>query len=63
LRTDAAREEYQSRRWSAALASFEKLLERWPSDGPSRIYKTRCQEYLVAEPEASWDGVFTMHHK
>ncbi len=59
----SARAHYQQRRWPEALALFDQLLERWPSDGPARIYKIRCQEYLVAEPETSWDGVFTMAHK
>jgi adenylate cyclase len=58
-----ARANYQRRRWPEALALFEQLLARWPSDGPARIYKIRCEEYLVDEPEASWDGVFTMAHK
>ncbi len=59
----SARAHYQHRRWSEALALFERLLERWPEDGPARIYKIRCREYLRAEPEASWDGVYTMSHK
>jgi adenylate cyclase len=38
-------------------------LNRWPSDGPSRMYWKRCQDYLFEEPPANWDGVFTMTHK
>ena len=32
------------------------------SDGPASVYKIRCQKYLFAEPEASWDGVYTLSH-
>ncbi len=54
---------YQGRQWREAQNIFEKLLERWPDDGPSRIFWKRCQEYLFGEPEPNWDGVFVMSHK
>ena len=40
-----------------------KLLERWPDDGPARMYPNRCREYVVAGPEHDWDGVYVMTHK
>ena len=54
---------YRERRWQDAQFVFEKLLERWPDDGPARMYLERCKEYLVAGPEENWDGVYVMTHK
>jgi adenylate cyclase len=54
---------YRERRWQDAQLVFEKLLERWPEDGPARMYLNRCKEYLVAGPEENWDGVYVMTHK
>jgi adenylate cyclase len=54
---------YRERHWQDALIVFEKLLGRWPADGPARMYLNRCKEYLVAGPEENWDGVYVMTHK
>jgi adenylate cyclase len=54
---------YRERRWQDAQLIFDKLLERWPDDGPARMYLNRCREYLVAGPEGDWDGVYVMTHK
>ncbi|HKM80895.1 MAG TPA: adenylate/guanylate cyclase domain-containing protein [Candidatus Acidoferrum sp.] len=54
---------YHQRQWALAQQAFQAILDRWPDDGPSRMYWKRCQEYLFEEPPASWDGVFTMTHK
>jgi adenylate cyclase len=59
----AARAHYQSRRWLQAQQAFQSILESNPTDGPSRTYWKRCQEYLFDEPPLNWDGVFTMDHK
>jgi adenylate cyclase len=58
-----ARELYRNRQWKAAEGAFQEFLDRWPKDGPARVYVERCQEYLAAEPPANWDGVFVMTHK
>ena len=58
-----ARALYQSRRWLEAQQAFQSILESNPTDGPSRTYWKRCQEYLFDEPPLNWDGVFTMDHK
>jgi adenylate cyclase len=57
------RERYRQRRWSEARSVFQALLDRWPEDGPSRMFVARCQDYLSQEPEANWDGVYVMTHK
>jgi adenylate cyclase len=54
---------YRERRWQDAQIIFDKLLERWPQDGPARTYLDRCREYELAGPEESWDGVYVMTHK
>ena len=57
------RECYRKRRWQDAQAAFEQILERWPEDGPARMFLNRCKEYDTAEPEEGWDGVYVMTHK
>jgi adenylate cyclase len=59
----SARAYYKSRRWQDAQQAFQSILETNPTDGPSRTYWKRCQEYLFDEPPLNWDGVFTMDHK
>jgi adenylate cyclase len=56
-------EAYKQRDWRAARQAFEQALDRWPDDGPARIFLRRCEEYLAEEPEADWDGVYVMKHK
>ncbi len=59
----AARALYAKRKWSEAQSAFKTILDRWPEEGPARMYWKRCQEYLFDEPPANWDGIFTMTHK
>ena len=54
---------YRQRKWLEAQQMFQAILNRWPDEGPSRTYWKRCQEYLIEEPPADWDGVFTVLHK
>jgi len=56
-------EAYKQRDWRTAGQAFEQALDRWPDDGPARIFLRRCEEYLAEEPEADWDGVYVMKHK
>jgi adenylate cyclase len=58
-----AHELYLQRKWSESQDAFQSILDRWPTDGPSRTYWKRCQDYLFDAPPAAWDGVFTMTHK
>ena len=58
-----ARELYRRRKWDAAQSAFQEILDKWPEDGPSRVYWKRCQDYLFDEPPVNWDGVFVMTHK
>jgi adenylate cyclase len=54
---------YKIRDWLAAKVAFEEALHRWPEDGPSRVFLTRCEDYLAGGPAADWDGVYVMKHK
>ena len=38
-----ARELYRNRQWKAARDAFQEFLEKWPEDGPSRVYLERCR--------------------
>jgi adenylate cyclase len=57
------REAYKARNWRAAKTAFDEVLRRWPDDGPSRVFRGRCDEYLAEEPDADWDGVHVMKYK
>jgi len=54
---------YRQRRWPEAQALFQRLLDRWPEDGPARTFCDRCGDYRHAGPEPDWDGVYVMTHK
>jgi len=58
-----AREAYTHRDWRAARSAWAAILERWPDDGPSRVFLARCEEYIAEEPPVEWDGVYAMKHK
>jgi adenylate cyclase len=57
------REAYKARDWRAAKSAFEEVLQRWPKDGPARVFLDRCNEYLAEAPGVDWDGVYEMKHK
>ncbi|MFZ5952311.1 MAG: adenylate/guanylate cyclase domain-containing protein [Candidatus Rifleibacteriota bacterium] len=51
------------RKWEEAIATFEKILARWPDDGPSQTYLHRCHEYMQNPPPEGWDGRYILTHK
>src|SRR6202167_6350652 len=58
-----AREAYKRRDWRSARAAWAAIVDRWPDDGPSRVFRARCEEYIAEEPPVEWDGVYAMKHK
>ncbi len=55
-------EEYRNERWGNALRLFQKCLTIIPDDQPSRVFISRCKEYLETPP-TTWDGVYQMRSK
>jgi hypothetical protein len=54
---------YKARNWQKAMEAFEETLAIDPADGPTKLYITRCKEYLKSPPGDDWDGVFIMTTK
>ena len=58
-----AMEHYLSRRWSEAIACYDRILEIQPGDQPSRIMKDRCRDMLASHPPEDWNGVHRIESK
>ncbi|MEQ8352599.1 MAG: tetratricopeptide repeat protein [Leptospiraceae bacterium] len=54
---------YKNRQWQEAIDGFKKALEVDPTDGPSKLYLERSEEYKANPPGDDWDGVFVMKTK
>jgi adenylate cyclase len=54
---------YKARRWREAAVSFTQALRIDPADFPSKLYVSRCEEYVRQPPPEDWDGVFVMETK
>lgn len=54
---------YKLMDFGSALSMFEKALSIDRDDGPSKVYRLRCQQYLEVPPPEDWDGVFVMKTK
>ena len=54
---------YREQRFAEARLEFESLRERFPHDGPSRLFAARCEKMAAEPPGERWDGVFRMEHK
>jgi adenylate cyclase len=55
--------EYRKWNWETARKNFESILERYPGDGPAKVYAERCQALEKTPPPEDWDGVYTMTTK
>jgi adenylate cyclase len=49
---------YRERKWYQALTEFKRILEYFPTDGPTRVYIKRCLGFIENPPQESWDGVY-----
>lgn len=54
---------YKKRHFAAAKDRFQAALAVDPSDGPSKVYVHRAEEYLQAPPPPDWDGVYVLKSK
>jgi adenylate cyclase len=54
---------FENRDWKKAQAVFMKILDRFPGDGPSKVFVERCQHYAETPPENGWDGIYTLKEK
>ncbi|MFQ5817701.1 MAG: CHASE2 domain-containing protein [Terriglobia bacterium] len=54
---------YRARQWDFAIELFQLALERYPDDGPSKLFLARCQQYKQEKPDPAWDGVYVMKTK
>lgn len=54
---------YHERNFEGALTKFTQLLGKYPSDGPSKLYKQRCDVLKDIPPPEDWDGVFELGSK
>jgi len=54
---------YNLMRFEDARDSFARALAIDPNDGPSRVYRERCDHYIQSPPPEDWDGVFVMKTK
>jgi adenylate cyclase len=54
---------YKARDFVLARRHFEATLKLDASDGPSRVYLRRSEEFLAAPPSVDWDGIYELHTK
>ena len=56
-------EAYRARRWGEAARAFDAALALCPADGPSQVYRRRCDVLLATPPAIDWDGVWNLTEK
>ncbi|MGE3259183.1 MAG: adenylate/guanylate cyclase domain-containing protein, partial [Geobacter sp.] len=61
-RFEQALEQYRAQAFEAAQRAFDELAQQY-DDGPSRLYSSRCSEYLQTPPPDGWDGIYTAKSK
>lgn len=54
---------FESREWLEAKKLFTQTLSMLPKDKTSKLYISRCNEFIKKEPHQDWDGVFNMSSK
>lgn len=50
--------DYRKGKFKTAKKGFEEILTSNPDDGPSKVYISRCEEYIQEPPSADWNGVY-----
>jgi len=54
---------YKNRKFAQGLAKFDEILKFFPDDGPSQLYRQRCEVLRDFPPKPDWDGVYEMGEK
>ena len=54
---------YHEQKFAEGLAKFDQILATYPEDGPSKLYRQRCEVMRDFPPKKDWDGVFEMGSK
>lgn len=54
---------YHERKFAEGLAKFDEILKAFPDDGPSKLYRQRCDVLKDLPPKPDWDGVWEMGSK
>jgi adenylate cyclase len=54
---------YRLGKFAQAGALWEKILEKHPEDGPSRVFWERCRAFQAGPPPPEWDAVFRPDQK
>ncbi len=54
---------YKIMNFEKAKGFFAEALKVDENDGPSKVYKERCEHYIENPPPEDWDGVFVMKTK
>lgn len=54
---------YKERDFRNALEKFQRASQLDPTDGPSEVFKNRCELYIKEPPPEGWNGVFEMKTK
>ncbi len=54
---------YRNREFRRALDRFETVLRAHPVDGPSLVYRERCQDLIAAPPDDEWTPVRILNTK
>lgn len=60
---NAAYIHYRNQSWLEAQELFSKALDLNPLDEVSRLFLSRCANYIDSPPDTGWDGVFEMKTK
>jgi adenylate cyclase len=56
-------ENYKAKNWENAKSYFNQVLAIDRTDGPSKTYIKRCDQFIANPPAENWDGVYTMLKK
>jgi len=54
---------WSGRKFGAAFEQFQRLVARFPQDGPTAYYASLCQELAAFDPGEDWQPIHTMLFK